>query len=234
MKGKIIGRGKTARVYKVESGSRSFAKKEFSPIQHVKVWNWFFYHSPHPLNTEAGHKYAYWKRRVAHRLCKYLESGVRIPDALDLTPKGFITEFVEGRRPLREEKKAFRSSVGRLERFFAEIGMPTWSFSRKNPFAGSNFLVWAGKVFVIDYEQSVPVPDLQGRINYDTMKFDQVSDFIRLNRRHITDKLGGEEAKRLDEAFHISKQYHDRLDIRPRNITKVVNLRRKRKGKAGG
>ena len=177
-KGKLIGRGKTARVYKIDGGSHHFARKEFSPIHSVRLWNWFFYHSPHPLIADAGHKYSYWKRKVAHRLCECIDGNVRIPDALHLSHKGFTARFIEGRRLTKKEGRAFRGIIRRLEDFFAEIGMPTWSFSRKNPFSGSNFIIRDNAIYVIDYEQSVPVPDSKGRISYDTIYFDDVHKFI--------------------------------------------------------
>jgi len=224
--GKIIGRGKSARVYKVVGDEGSFARKEFSPIQHVRVWNWFFYHSPHPLITEAGRLYSYWKRKVAHRLCASIGSKVRIPDAIDITQKGFTSEFVEGRRPSSGERRRYRDPVRRLEAFFADIGMPTWSFSRKNPFACSNFLVRDDDIFVIDYEQSVPVPDSRGRISYDIIEFGGVDKYISENRQEILLRLGQEETERLSEALELSKAYYSQLDIRPKNITKVINFRK--------
>ncbi|MBL7071676.1 MAG: hypothetical protein ISS26_05865 [Candidatus Omnitrophica bacterium] len=235
IKGKLIGRGKAARVYKISEDPHHFARKEFSPIDPVVIWNWFFYHSPHPLKTEAGHKYAFWKRKVAHKLCKYLGSEVYIPDALELCRNGFTTEFIEGRRPGREERRVFRGAVRRLEDFFSGIGMPTWSFSRRNPFAGSNFLTRGNIIFMIDYEQSVPVPDSKGVINYDTIYFDNVQDFIFNNRTRIIDKLGRDETKHLEEALRFSKKYHSQIDIRPKNVTKVMNFRRKgKKGRGHG
>ena len=51
-KDKLIGRGKAAKVYKIAEGPRSLVRKEFSPIYPVRLWNWFFYKSLHPLDTE--------------------------------------------------------------------------------------------------------------------------------------------------------------------------------------
>lgn len=231
-KGKLVGRGNRARIYKINGDPHHFARKEFSLIHPVKLWNWFFYHSPHPFITDAGHKYSYLKRKVAHRLCEYIDSNVRIPDALHLSHKGFTTRFIEDRRPTKRERQAFRSIIRRLEDFFAGIGMPTWSFSRKNPFSKSNFLLKDNIIFVVDYEQSVPMPDSKGMIDYDTIYFDDVYNFIIGKKQRILDVLGKEETKHLDEAFEMTKKCHSQLDIRPKKITKVVNLiKNKRKGR---
>lgn len=219
----LIGRGKAARVYKIEGPSSVLTRKEFSPICHVKLWNRFFYNSPHPLTAETGHKYAYWKRRLAHRLCKYPDCGIHIPDALELSPGGFTLMYAEGRPPGRGDKRALRAVTRRLEDFFDSIGMPTWSFSRRNPFSNSNFILKDGTIYIIDYEQSVPVPDSKKNINYDVIYFNEVSGFIKDNRRRILDKLGEDETRRLAEALESARTCYAELDIRPKLITKIIN-----------
>lgn len=223
-KGTLIGRGRTSRVYKIEERALHFVRKEFCPIHHVRLWNWFFYHSPHPLITDAGHRYSYWKRKVAHRLCECLDSNLHIPDALHLSQNGFTARFIEGSQLAKKEKQRFHSAIRRLEDFFAGIGMPTWSFSRKNLFSGSNFLIKDNTIYVIDYEQSVPIPDSEGKIGYDSIYFDETYNFIVDNRQRILDKLGTEETRHLDEALEMTRQSHAELDIRPKKITKVVNF----------
>lgn len=223
----LIGRGKVARVYKIDGRPHDLARKEFSPIYPVILWNWFFYNSPHPLTTEAGYKYAYWKRRLAHRLCKCSDCNVHIHDTFQRSRNGFTSGYIDGRPPKRNDKRTLYATTRRLEKFFDYIGMPTWSFSRRNPFSNSNFLIQDNTVYIIDYEQSVPVPDSRGYISYDIIYFDDVHDFISDNRQKILDKLGMEEAKNLDEAFELAKKCHAQLDIRPKKITKFVNICRK-------
>ena len=218
-----IGRGKAARVYRIDGAPPFLTRKEFSPICHVRLWNWFFYNSPHLLTTETGYKYAYWKRRIAHRLCEYLDCGVHIPDALELSPDGFKLRYVEGRPPSMGDRQALRTAIRKLEDFFDSIGMPTWSFSRRNPFSNSNFILKDKIVYVIDYEQSVPVPDSRGNIGYDIIYFEDVHKFITDNRKCILDKLGENQTQHLTEAFESAKEYHSKLDVRPKMITKIFN-----------
>ena len=223
----LIGRGKVAKVYKIKGKPHYLVRKEFSPIYPVRLWNWFFYKSLHPLATEVGHKYAYWKRRLAHRLCKYLDSDVHITDALQLSQKGFTSLFINGKPPARRKKRALHANVKKLEDFFDYIGMPTWSFSRKNPFSRSNFLIRDGTIYIIDYEQSVPVPDSRGRIDYDTIYFDDAHNFINDNAQKILDKLGADGIRDLKEAFQMSMKCHAQLDLRPKRTAKFVNRRKK-------
>ena len=219
----LIGRGKTARIYKIDGDPHAFARKEFSPVYPVRLWNWFFYNSPHPLTTEVGHKHAYWKRRLAHRLCKCLDCNAHIPDALQLSKSGFTSKHIDGRFPTRGDKRIFYTTIKKLEDFFAYIGMPTWSFSRRNPFSSSNLIIRDNTVYFVDYEQSVPVPDSKGNIGYDTVYFEDVGDFISGKRQQILDKLGIRELQHLDEAFQMSRECYIQLDIKPKKITKFVN-----------
>jgi hypothetical protein len=106
--------------------------------------------------------------------------------------------------------------------------MPTWSFSRKNPFSRSNFIIKDGKIFIIDYEQSVPIPDTKGCINYDVVRFDDLDDFISSNKEKILDRLGGDEVKNLEEALENARESHFNLDLRPKRITRFVKLVKKR------
>lgn len=219
----LIGRGKAARVYKIDGTPDILTRKEFSPILHVKLWNWFFYNSPHPLTTETGHKYAYWKRRLAHRLCKYLDRDIHIPDALQLFGNGFTLTYIDGHLPALSDKRIFSAATRKLEIFFNDIGMPTWSFSRKNPFSHSNFILKDSAVYIIDYEQSVPVPDSRGHMGYDVIYFNEVHDFIDDNRKRILDKLGQDEMQRLTEAFESARECQTKLDLRPKIITRCIN-----------
>lgn len=219
----MIGRGKAARVYKIEGKPHALARKEFSPILPVRLWNDFFYSSPHPLATETGIRYAYWKRRLAHRLCALSASGVRIPDAVEFSRGGFILRFVEGLFPGIGERRTVYSAAGKLEIFFNRIGMPAWSFSRLNPFSISNFILKDREIYVIDYEQSVPVPDARRNINYDTVYFDDVRAFIESSKKRIVDKLGERESRLLTEAFERARECYAKLDIRPRAITRFIN-----------
>ncbi|MBN1871747.1 MAG: hypothetical protein JW800_04150 [Candidatus Omnitrophica bacterium] len=211
----VIGRGKAAKVYKLNH-KYELIRKEFAPIVPVKIWNWFFFESPHPLTTEAGHIYAFWKRRLAHRMCKCLNSDVRIPDALDLTKGGFTTEFIlEKFTPPGRRRKLYHS-VKTLESFFKYVGLPTWSFSRKNPFSRSNFIFVGDIVHIIDYEQSVPVRNSKGVIDYDRIHFEDLHDYISGNEKLLLNRLGLEDVKHLHEALERAKEYQARLDLRPK------------------
>ncbi len=219
----LIGRGKVARIYKVEESAEALIRKEFSPIYHVKLWNWFFFHSPHPLSTETGYRYAYWKRRLAHRLCKVFMSDINIPDAICLTDRGFVSEFVKGEVPVKDDWDNLSVMVRRLEFYFDAIGMPTWSFSWKNPFSVSNFVSSNGRLHIVDYEQSVPILNTQGVIDYDVIRFKPLEEFIRSNRQKIASVLGNQESRLLREALEKTKEYHAKLDIRPKKFTRLLN-----------
>ena len=219
----LIGRGKAARIYKTDEDPHSLTRKEFSPIHHVRLWNWFFYNSPHPLATEPGHKYAYWKRRLAHRLCEYLDCNIHIPDALRFSPRGFALKYIDGHMPAGRDRRIVYTAVRKLEDFFNNIGMPTWSFSRRNPFSVSNFIFKDKIIYVIDYEQSVPVPDSRRNIAYDVIYFDDVRSFITDNKQLILNRLGGHEMQCLTEALELAGECYAKLDVRPKIITKFIN-----------
>jgi hypothetical protein len=76
---------------------------------------------------------------------------------------------------------------------------------------------------VIDYEQSVPVPDSKGNIGYDIIYFGDVSRFIAAKRQRVLDKLGNGQMQHLTEALESARECHAKLDIRPRMITKIFN-----------
>ena len=220
--GKLIGRGKSAKVYKLDRPPKEFVRKEFSPILSVKIWNWFFYQSPHPLTTETGHIYSYWKRRLAHRMCRCLGLNVTIPDAVHITDRGFTYEFVTNKRVSKAKRRFLYSNVKKLEEFFNYIGMPTWSFSRKNPFASSNFIFENDAIHVVDYEQSVPVRSHRGVIDYDRICFEDLNEYMSDNKSQILDKLGEGEVKNLNEALKMSQEYQKILDLRPKKINRIV------------
>ena len=46
--GKLIGRGRIASVYKVDSDGDSYARKEYHPTATANLLNRIFYNSPHP------------------------------------------------------------------------------------------------------------------------------------------------------------------------------------------
>jgi len=221
--GILIGEGRTGKVYKIEGNPESLAIKIFSPKYFARSWNWFFYKSPHPLSTEAGHIHAYYKRRLAHRLGKYIDGDAHIVDAIKPLQSGFMSPFIEGISPKREEMQSVHTKTQKLEQVFDDIGMPTLSFSSRH--FGSrrkNFIVQNDQVHVVDYEQSVPVPDLRGNMGYDVIYFDGVGTFINDNKLQILNKLGTEESHNLNEAFELSKQYQEKLDIRPRGLTRLA------------
>ena len=216
----LIGRGRTGRVKRV---SEDLVRKEFSQTYFARSWNWFFFKSLHPLSTELGVMHAYWKRRFAHRLNKVIDNDVSIVDAVAYAGNGIILPFVDGSIPARGEMGIIYHKARHLEQTFDAIGMPTLSFSprhvntrRKNFMKGKD-----GLIHIVDYEQSVPMPDTRGQMGYDAIYFEDVSRFLRDKRIEIADKLGTEEAKYLDEAFELSKLYQEQLDLRPRIVTKI-------------
>ena len=213
-------KGRVSNVYKLNGNQRDIVRKEFSPTLIPNLWNWFFYKSPHPLSTETGQVCAYWKRRLANRLATYFGDEVQICDGLELSQRGFTSEFIEGQSPTKNEVSGVYETTRRLEDFFDDIGMPTWSFSQRNPFSGSNFILRDGSVNIIDCESSVPVPDSRGHMGYDIVYFDDVSGFIRDHRQQILGRIGGEGMENLDEAFELSREYSQKLDIVPRKLTK--------------
>jgi len=229
--GRLIGRGKAARVYKLDGPEHVITRKEFSPILPVVMWNWFFYDSPHPLTTKTGFKYSYWKRRIASRLCRFYDPALHIPDALKITETGFIAEYVHKERYCRRAKRIFYPNVRSLEKFFGYLGLPTWSFSRRNPFSASNFVFGKDKVYIVDYEQSVPVKDPWGVIDYDRIYFDDLRDYVSGNNSRLRLKLGNEEFENLKEAMDEAERCQDKLDIRPKKTTKLVNKIRSRRAK---
>ena len=144
-----------------------------------------------------------------------------------LTSKSFTLIYIEGRPPLRRDKRALYGTVKKLEDFFDYIGMPTWSFSRRNPLADSNFILKDDRIYVIDYEQSVPVPDSRGNLGYDGIYFDDIHSFIVDQRQRILDRLGGHEMQSLTQALELTKGYYTKLDIRPKLITRFINTGKK-------
>ena len=218
----LLARGRCGKIYKTESSTGVFVRKEFSPTLAVRLWNWSCYRSPHPASTEWAPRYAFWKRRLASRLSLVVGQNPHICDALRFEPKGFITEFIEGRTPVWNERKYIHEVSKKLERFFEEIGMPTWSFSRRNPFAIANFIIRDERIFVVDYEQSIPAPDSKGMIGYDEIYFEELERFIIGHRQKLLDKLGTAEMQSLDEAFEEARLYRFRLDIRPRWFLKLT------------
>ena len=222
--GVFIGKGRTGRVYKIEQNPETVVVKIFSPNYFAKLWNWFFYKSPHPLSTEAGHAHAYWKRRLAHRLGEYIgESNVHVADAIESLQNGFMSPFIDGVNPTKDEMQLIYAKTQKLEQSFDGIGMPTLSFSPKH--FGSrrkNFIVQNNQVYIVDYEQSVPVPNLRGNMGYDVIYFDDVYRFIENNKLQILDKLGTKETSDLNEAFELAKQHQAELDLRSRISRKVA------------
>lgn len=214
----LLKRGRCGIIYKIESPSGALIRKKFSPNIPVKLWNWLFYTSPHPASVEWGCHHAYWKRRLASRLSRYAAEGLHICDALRMAENndGFIARFIEGRTPGRKEKKIVYQAVKKLEDFFDRIGMPTWSFSQKNPFSDANFILHGKEIHIVDYEQSVPVPDVRGAITYDIIYFKELHRFVESRRQELLNKLGAEEMKFLEEAFELARLYQSRIDIKPR------------------
>ncbi len=220
----LIARSRNARVYKIEGNRESFVLKEFDPTLFTRAWNWFFYKSPPPLSTSAGHAHAYHKRILGNGLSRVITENAEIVDALGLTQNGFISPYIDGHIPSKDEMKAVYARTKTLEQTFEAIGMPTLSFSprhlisrRKNFIAGKD-----GKLYIPDYEQSVPVPDSRGNLGYDMIYFDDVGRFIVDNRRKILDKSGSTQMTRLEESFELARKYQSQLDIRSRWSEKLI------------
>lgn len=214
----LIGKGRTGKVYRI---SDDLVRKEFSPTYFVRSWHGFFYKPPHPLDTKTGHLNAYWKRKLVHRVAMYIDPHVHVVDALDTAHNGFTSLFIDGRAPSEDEMQETYAKAQGLEQTFDAIGMPAQSFRRNYLISRrKNFIIRDGQVFIPDYEQSVPLPDVRGNFGYDVVYFDDVHRFISDSRLRITDTLGAEETSNLDEAFEWAKFYQGQLDIRPRIMTK--------------
>ncbi|MBI2545048.1 MAG: hypothetical protein HYW22_00395 [Candidatus Aenigmarchaeota archaeon] len=216
----LIGKGRTGKVYRLDENPETVVRKEFDPSYTARVWNWFFYSSAHPLSNGTGVTYAYWKRRLANRLGKSITDGITIVDALGPSYKGFTSPFIDGHKPTKQDIERIQSQVDRLEQVFDDSGMPTWSFGRRNPLSASNFIMRDGEVYIVDYEQSVAIPDVRGNMGYDRVYFDDVYHFIDDKKLNILNRLGGEETQSLYEAFELSRQAYTKLDMTPRKATK--------------
>jgi len=215
-----IGRGRAGKIYKIEDSFPPRARKEFTPSRSAKLWNWFFYNSPHPYSTEIGTLLAYWRRRLAHRVAKYVDPEILICDASEITEMGFIMPFVKGHQPSKRESHVFFHIIKRLEDRFDEIGLPTWSFSQGNPFARSNFILDGKHIHIIDYEQSVPIPDARGHMGYDEIYFGDLHHFLNEHKTKILDALGKKESDELLEAFSRCEEFRGKMDVRPRGLAR--------------
>lgn len=222
----LIGSGRTGRVYRIDGNPGAEVRKHFSPVYSARLWNWFFYESPHPLSTEAGWEYAYWKRRLAHRLGEYIGNGVDIVDAITPSYRGFVSPFIDGHQPKRSEMQTIYPLAAKMESFFDDIGMPTWSFSRRNPFSASNFIINGDGTHIVDYEQSVPLPDIRGNMGYDEIYFDDVHGFVDENRTAMINRLGTDRMLDLEEALAMTKERHSQLDFKPRFISRFDKISR--------
>jgi len=209
----LISKDSAGRTYKFEGNSESFVRREFSPNLFARLENRFFYESPHPLSTEAGHAFAYWKRRLAHRLSMLIDDNVNIVDALEISQNGFISPFIVGDKPAKREMQQVRAQARDLEDVFVEIGMPSLSYNPRN------FIVQNGQVYVINYEQSFPLPDTRGIIDCDIIYSDDIYRFISDNRQQFVNRLGTTELQNLDESFEAAEHYHRLLDKRPKRLT---------------
>jgi|GEM_PF-2870362 len=215
----LIGEGRIGKVYRAENDPQSPVRKEFSPNYFACAWNWFFFKSTHPASTEAGRQFHYFKRRLAHRLALMApeENGsINIVDALEPTETGFKSLFIEGNHTNHNSGSYLSKAVDPLEEFFDAIGMPTFSISPRNPAFRSNFI---GN-HAVDYEQAIAVPDSRGNMGYDRIYFDDVGRYISANRQKILDRQGLAEGRSLEEAFELSRQYSQKIDITPRKINK--------------
>lgn len=206
-----ISRGRTSLVYRIgEAGEYVF--KEFSPNLFARSWHNFFYWSEHHLASEAGIAHAYWKRRLANRLSRGAGDDVVIVDAVARTQFGIITPFIQGEHPSRRQLAQVHARTKPLEQLFDDIGMPNQSFRMDYLMPRrKNVIMRGGRICVIDYEQSVPLPDSRGAIGYDLIYFDDLHRFVKDKRISIKDKLGTAEMKSLDEAFAMARETQDVL-----------------------
>ena len=225
----LIARGRVAKVYRIDNNPEPLVRKEFDPSFFARFCNWVCYKSPHPSFTKDGQRLALHRRQLGSRLAEYMrragyiDDGVYIADALGPSQNGFVSPYIEGRNPARNEMRAVYERTKLLEELFDDIGMPTWSFSQVNPLARSNFILQdgaTGPVHIIDYEQSVPLPDSRGNFGYDIIYFDDVHRFIDDNHQRIVDELGLEGSRYLEMAFELARQYQNQLDIRSRWLTR--------------
>ncbi len=221
----FLKRGRCGKIYKLTEPNETLIRKEFSPALSANILNWFFYRSPHPASVPSGWHYAYWKRRLAARLSRLVGEPIHICDSLREDPdraNAFLMKFVEGQPPKKSELTAIHQKADKLERFFHEIGMPTWSFSRRNPFSADNFILSGGEIHIVDYEQSVPMPDLDRRIRYDEIDFKVLGGFLENNKKTILETLGPADAQEVENAFRLSLDYYSRTDFIPRATTHAL------------
>lgn len=215
----FLKRGRCGKIYKLAGPDETLIRKELSPSLTAKIGNWLLYRSPHPASTQDGWRYAYWKRRLGSRLAAVLGEPIHICDVLDKDDKrknAFLTEFIEGTPPKKNDRAFILEKTQKLEEFFNEIGMPTWSFSRRNPLRSSNLLLKNGNIYIIDYEQSVPAPDFKGKIRYDEIDFGILEKFLKENAGRILEQIGATAAHETDIAFAEARSFYERMAITPR------------------
>lgn len=223
--------GRASNVHIIEDNEKRIVKKTFHPKRIPRIVNYLVLKSKHPLSTEKGIELAYWKRRLAHRLCEYGVEGIEVNDAIELYEDGFTSLYIEGKRlspvPLPHEKDA-RSKLYSLENYFNSIGMPTWSFRRLNPLRYENIILTEAGPVVIDYESAFPFWNSNGVFGYEEIDFESLGRYLLREKKHINKVLGSEESEKLYEAFEESKcaQTILKSEQEPRKLKGVLDCRR--------
>lgn len=227
----LIGWGRVAKVYKVVYkvyvNPGTYARKEFSAGPLAWFWNHSLFQSPHIVDTKEGQEFHYNKRILGHFLSRFHDTetgnGVCIVSALRPSKNGFVSPYIEGHHPRKEELAPVYRRIRPLRKFFKDIEMPTFSFD--NPFSDSNMLLDSeGRIHIVDYEQAVALPDGNGNITYDLINPENVYAFIRDNRRRVADKFGMKDAVDLELAFEATRYHQRHLDIRPRLATRIGEI----------
>jgi len=185
---KLLGKGLSSKVYKIQEGDDAFTLKKFEPVMLAKTLYYLLFQSPYPYAANADAlKAAYHRRKIAHEITKVAFGDSNVADAygIDTNDHALRCEYVDGRRPFDDEKSVdvFLNNCEGLLRY---CGLPSWQVSRFNPLRKSNVIVDKNSNYrIVDFESSVPFPP---------WKFDEV-DFGRLRKHaeNIRDRLSGNE-----------------------------------------
>jgi hypothetical protein len=181
---RLIGRGRSARVYSIGNGE---VEKAFDPGTLVRLVNFCtFGKHPHPLSTEEGIWSAYYKRVLSKTAAELYRSDTGIPvyvtPALQRTWDGFTMPFVDGNEIGCGDRKA-REILDPFQNYMQEVGLHTWSFSRHNPKWHTNVREKGG-VHILDMESSIPTVE-HGKFGYDPVDYELLDSWLEERRTDI-------------------------------------------------
>lgn len=207
-----IGLSFCSQVYRVERDGQVLAQKvfttPFSPLMGLlyKLANGSG--SIYPYAIEVGVEAAYYKRRIAHRLSRFLNRQTYVVDAIAQCEWGFYSPFAEGKPPrTRKEHLYVQKRLALLEAFFQQIGMPTWSFGHYYtdwtwPLRRNNIILGQGEIRIVDYEELVPILSRKGlTFLFDGVNLERVSRFVQEQAQELCNRISPHELKNLQEAL---------------------------------